>query len=251
MINDYTPLAPVSFMDDVFFPLYPLNTGEIGPAEAERLKNMGVTRLFLHKDIFNKAKIACDFDKTLSAYISSPFTKLIADDGNIWLFKLAEPNEKPSDKSAAIDPRMEFTVESDRLVPLGATVAPDKNAVDGLTLKCSSSSYDNMGPHPLNAGPYVGLHSGKYKVTFRLKTTNNSSSQPILYIDATSEKGRIVEGMRKLKGTEFTKTGEYQNFDLDITLPRARPWVEFHLTLLTPVTVYLDNIHVRPVNDPT
>ena len=252
MINQYTPLAPRSFLGDVFFPLYPLNTGEIGPAEAERLRNMRVSRLFLHRGAFYRAGIACDFEKILSAYMNSPYISLIANDGNIWLFKLAAPDEKPSDKSAAIDPRQEFTVTGNNLVPLHATTAPDKSAVYGFALKCSSS-YDSGGPHPgfapANAGPHTGLHSGKYKLTFRLKTTDNSSGQPILFMDVTSRMGRITEVARELKGTDFKKAGKYQDFDLDLTLQKAQPWVEFHLTLVTPVTVYLDNIRVRPVND--
>lgn len=93
-------------------------------------------------------------------------------------------------------------------------------------------------------GPYTSGHSGNRTATFRLRIDNNSSDNASLLQLDVSSGGRIL-AQRTLTRRQFTRAGQYQDFDLGFN---ARPdqALEFRTYLLrAAATVKQDSVTLK------
>lgn len=77
-------------------------------------------------------------------------------------------------------------------------------------------------------GPYIPLPAGKYTVRFLLKV-DRATDSAVAAIDVCTDIGRTIIASRDILGSEFREVGRYQWFELNFTLERTTPNVEFRV----------------------
>lgn len=116
---------------------------------------------------------------------------------------------------------IDYTYHADDLVwgHWGGTVVDDPAATNGKACKCLSG---NTGQYA-QLGPYVPGHSIRWSsgvtVTFRLKTSDNTTSLPVCVIDVVTAGGKTVWAKKTIVGTDFVAPNTYQAFTLSFTTP--------------------------------
>ena len=81
-------------------------------------------------------------------------------------------------------------------------------------------------PGMLIWGPYINLENGSYKVVFTLKVENNQMADDILEIQLYSNKSGKIFNSKKIKGTDFIKSNQFQDFALELENPEGIPDLE-------------------------
>lgn len=88
LVNGYSPVIPPGYREAVVVPLSPLNQGELGPAEVQRLRELRVGYLIVHADAFGAARDVPDAATVLARLQTNPHLKLLAQHESQWAFEL-------------------------------------------------------------------------------------------------------------------------------------------------------------------
>jgi len=87
-VNGYSPVIPPGYREAVVVPLSPLNQGELGSAEVQRLRELRVGYLIVHADAFGAARDVPDAATVLARLQTNPHLKLLAQHESQWAFAL-------------------------------------------------------------------------------------------------------------------------------------------------------------------
>jgi len=77
-------------------------------------------------------------------------------------------------------------------------------------------------------GPYTELPAGTYRVRYALKVGALTEAR-VATIDVCTDIGRTIIARRDVSGREFSKAGAYQWFELEFTIDRPTPNLEFRV----------------------
>lgn len=96
------------------------------------------------------------------------------------------------------------------------------------------------------SGPYETYSKGYYEVKYRLKINDNKTDAIVGSIDITTGGAGKVFVKRDIRGTNFSKPNEYQNFILNLVLPEQSS-LEFRVHYAGICDLWVDKIEVSPI----
>jgi peptidoglycan/xylan/chitin deacetylase (PgdA/CDA1 family) len=96
-------------------------------------------------------------------------------------------------------------------------------------------------------GPYHPFLSGEYEATFRLLAGDNSNPKPAVKIDVSSDYGNIILATKRIRGTDFSRKGAYEDFSLRFLLTE-RMNLEFRVSSFAQVDLAVDEVSIRLLN---
>lgn len=242
MINGYSPVVEKDHVEKVFWPLFPMNSGDMAEAQHRRLKDLGVGFVVLHTDAFPAKVSSFSPYFTLERLKRSPYLSLVKGADPLWVFAVRD--------KAVVGPvqnvssQMGFLFQMENLPNLKGKTVKDDQAGNGFALAGAGAVPPDAGDL-LNAGPYATLPSGRYAVTFRVKVSDNKSGS-LVKLDVVAREGKTILAVRELAGTDFSEAGKYQDVTLGFTLEPGLPWqVEFRAYRLGEPEVFVDNAYLR------
>lgn len=240
MINGYSPIVSKSYIDQVFWPLFTVNSGDLDESQVKLLKKMGVGYIIFHEEAYPPKVSAFPQSMALKRLHMSPFLELAGEEAPLTLFRLTDNSPKELKTSEVTSP-MGLLFQSESLVRINGKPEEDADAGNGVALVYESAGGEKI----INAGPYMTFPTGTYRVTFRVKVSDNSSSEPLVRLDVAGDQGRVVLAEKIIRGSDFTASDEYQDFSLEYTLYEGIAWqVEFRPYLLGRGKIYIDSVYV-------
>ena len=241
MINGYSPVVSKTFTEKVFWPLAPVNSGDIGPEQARLIKELGVSHVIFHEEAY-PAKISAYPPRfVLEKLLNSPYLTLVEGSEPLWLFAVTD------------DPTETFRHPVESKSPFGAYfVAAGLPRIKGKVEKTTdtASGFTLVGEPGvsgfLNAGPYRTFPSGRYRAAFRIKVEGSfGDDDHLATLDVTSDKGRKVVTQKEIRGADFTDLGRYQLFWLEYNLPPGPFWqIELRTKSTGAAKILLDTLYV-------
>ncbi|HJM82000.1 MAG TPA: hypothetical protein QF720_00145 [Nitrospinota bacterium] len=241
-INGYTPLVPKEYIDKVFWPLFPLNSGDLVRSHVDKLRELNVELIVFHEEAYPPKVSAYPSSFALASLLNSPWLELVYKEEPMWLFRLLE---KPSAKVAAgVTSPIGNLFETEHLNRMNGSAIEDPDALNGISLK--GGPFQNKSEHILNAGPYRTFPSGKYKVFYRLKFVGPTGiSGPVAKIDVSADFGKMILAERIIFNDDFNTRGKYMDFNLEFNLTPERAWqVEFRTYSLGGAEIAVDYMYV-------
>ncbi len=108
------------------------------------------------------------------------------------------------------------------------TVVADADAHAGKALRFSRD--DQHPPGLVVWGPYSALAPGDYAVRFRLKVEDSRETEPVaqIYVGVREDQWRFIT-QRYVSPADFSRAGEYQQFDISFRLDRFTTGIEFRV----------------------
>lgn len=91
LVNGYSPAVPRKYVAGVYERLRALNHGELGDEELAALREMGVTSLLLHEDLFPEKVSPFPVGVTLQRLLAHPALRWLKQDGRVWAFAIVDP----------------------------------------------------------------------------------------------------------------------------------------------------------------
>ncbi|MGK7345821.1 MAG: hypothetical protein ACNS63_08425 [Candidatus Nitrospinota bacterium M3_3B_026] len=243
MINGYTPLVSKSYIDNVFWPLFPVNSGDITGDQARLMKKMGVTHVVFHEEAYPPKVSAYPQTLALERLAASPYLDLVERKPPLTLLKLSS---RPRNGEAAplFTSPIGHMIQAESLHRRLGTPVDDPAALNGVALAAPPAT-EGDGDGVINAGPYMTFPAGAYRAVFRLKVDDNSLPGLLAGIDVAGDEGRIILAERKIAGAGFAAAGEYQEFTLEYSLEPGQPWqVEFRAHVIGETRVWFDSVYV-------
>ncbi len=104
-------------------------------------------------------------------------------------------------------------------------IITDNNSQSRLVIEVDSSSRYRY----LVYGPFIDLNKGKYRITFNLRSSINTDSKKIAFLDATSGYGKMVLAKREIKQTDFSDTINYHPFEIAFEIDSLQKNIEFRV----------------------
>ena len=246
MINGYSPLVKKEYVDHVFWPLSPMNGGDMAPVQAETARKLGVGYVVFHAEAYPPKVGAFSPYIAIARLLESPYLKLVYKEDPLWVFAM---KNNPAPYSPPAPPRLGSLFQAEWLNWIGGRRAEDKDASRGWALKAAP------GPEMpedgiINAGPYATFPAGRYKARIKLKLEPGAAMGPVVMVDAAADQGRVILAKREINAGEFGSTGVYQDFELEYYLEPGKFWqVEFRVYLLGGATVWFDYVYVTAAGD--
>jgi hypothetical protein len=242
MINGYSPVVENDHIEKVFWPLFPMNSGDVAESQHKRLKELGVGFVVFHADAFPAKVSSYSPYFTLARLRRSPYLSLVKEADPLWVFAVRDKVADAPVPNVASQMGLLFQMESQPNIK-GKTVK-DPQAANGFAL-AGIGAVPPEGGDLLNAGPYVTLPSGRYAVTFRMKVSDNAGG-PLVKLDVAAREGKTILAVRELAGADFPKAGEYKDVTVEFSLEPGAPWqVEFRAYRLGAPEVFVDNAYLR------
>jgi len=121
--------------------------------------------------------------------------------------------------------------------------------VDDPDAHGGTARHASLDKHPvchLVYGPYDTLPAGKYRVCYRLKTSDCLTTEVITKIDIAAQCGNIILNQKEIKGNEFSSGDLYQTFYLNFVLNRETPDIEYRVFFTNKADLCVDSITVKP-----
>ncbi len=242
MINGYSPVVTKEHVEKVFWPLFPMNTGDVSDAQHKRLKELGVGFVVFHADAFPQKVSPFAHRFTLERLKRSPYLSLVREDDPLWVFSVRDkPVFGPIQETVS---PLGLLFQMERLPNIKGKKVEDDQAVNGFALAGVGASPAQEGDI-LNAGPYITLPGGRYAVTFRVKVSDTTGG-PLVRLDVAAHEGKTVLAVRELTGADFPKANHYTDVTVEFHLEPGKPWqVEFRSYRLGSPEVFVDNAYLR------
>jgi len=238
MINGYSPLVKKEYVDHVFWPLSPMNGGDMAPLQEETARKLNVGYIVFHADAYPPKVGAFSPYIAIQRLIESPYLELVMKKDPLWVFAMKKTPDPPK---APTPPRLGSLFQAEWLNPIGGRPAEDRDASRGWALKAMPGEgipQDGI----INAGPYGTFPSGRYMVALRLKVEGDfADDSQIVKVDVAADQGRIVLAEKYLTGADFSQRGRYQDIDVEYELAPGKFWqVEYRVYLVGRATVWFD-----------
>ena len=181
-VNGYSPLTPRAYVRDVAAPLQGLNVGDLGPGEAARLRELGVTHVVVDRSVFPPQVSPFPSAFTLERLGASPVLALEQAVDPLWLFRVTD-RPAPERGAARTSPVGVF-YEAEALSRETGTPTDDPDASGGR-LVAARPGIDR--PGFLTFGPYRFFPAGAYRATFRVRGRG-------LTVEVAADAGRTILG---------------------------------------------------------
>ncbi len=223
LINGYSSTTPAGYVQDIFFPLYNLDFGEMRENQYNLLKDLNVKYVTLHEDAFPYKVSPYPYSFSLRNLKGSKYLKFIAHDHPTWLFELLPAPSGSSPDNFSQSSAIGTLYEAERL-PRKTGIRVEDSQASGEYAVFGKADREKEGH--LLFGPYRTFPTGKYNVTFRLKTDGITKGSPqnrakvpeALKIDICTDKGQTILAEKILRGTDFSSPNRYQDFVLPVDL---------------------------------
>ena len=96
-------------------------------------------------------------------------------------------------------------------------------------------------------GPYHPFLSGEYEATFRLLAGDNSNPRQVAKIDVSSDYGNIILATKRIRGTDFSRKGAYEDFSLRFLLTEHM-CLEFRVSSFARIDLTVDKVSMKLLN---
>ncbi len=240
-INGYSPVVSKEYVNNVFWPLFVMNGGDVTAKHIKLLEKLNVGFVVFHEEAYPFKVSAFPSYYALSKLVGSGYLELVKKEEPLWVFKPVK-NPRRTPKTEITSP-LAFFLHAERLGKVAGKDVRDSDALTGWAL---TGDPDAAKRGPLNAGPYKTFPGGAYKATFRIKVADNTVDAPVARLDIVNREGTQFVVKKDIKGTDFIKPGVYQEFTLDYILQPNNIWMlEFRTHMLSDVQVFVDSIYIR------
>ena len=209
-VNGYSPLVARQYVRDVFQPLEPLNTGDLGPEEVEALRRLGISHVVVDRSVFPPQVSAYPSAFTVQRLQASPAVALELAADPLWLFRVTgEAPARPRDPTSPVGLFYEAEWQHHAT---GAVL--DMPAASGGRVMVGRPGTDAAGF--LTFGPYRPFPAGAYTARFRVRGQG-------LKVDVAANRGRHVIAERAGEATS-----EWTTLTLPFVVERSQP-LEFRV----------------------
>ena len=241
MVNGYSPVVSEGYVENVFWKLFTLNTGNITNDQVEFLKKNNVGHIVFHEEAYPNKVSPFPASVALSRLKASPMLEVVEHDGPLTLFKLSAKDKL--DNAPAVSSPMSIVYQAEGLVRIDGKVKEEEDAINGYTLY-GDGSMRRAGY--LMAGPYQSYPAGKYKAVFRAKVPDNSTDDLAATFDVSSNSGKNILTDLSVRSSDFIEPGKYQKFTLPFEIhPESSTKIEFRAALpKSSRGIYVDWIYV-------
>ncbi len=238
MVNGYSPVVAKRYVEKVFWPLIGLNVGEITREDYDHLRQLGVTHLVHHQELYFYKVSPFSGHLAFRNLMDSPYLKLIMTNMEQSLFEVLPPERVIDRPPIRHRESTGVVLEAEEMRHTVGQVVPDPEA----SMKKATQAL--AGPSGLLAyNVYRFFPSGKYQAVFRVKSLKNDSPQPLLLAEVVTFKGKKSVARKEICGTDFRQAGNYQRFlfPFEILKPEI---LEFRLYTFGRETTWADKIVV-------
>jgi hypothetical protein len=248
MINGYAPVVVRDYIQQVFWPLFPMDFGELKSPQAAELKNLKVDLITFHDNSMVFPEKISPFPPrlTLKRLMASRFLKLVDHDQDIFLFRFF--SQGPSENS----PISPLIGKRDRVEGAATIISPVSAVFYAQNLPretgrlefdlSASGYYLLMNEQYLNQGRLIprrgvegnvvsaspGRHqpgylvigtnrffpSGKYKARFRIKAGVANPLQEVGRIEIIKDRKAIIK-QRTLWGRDMNESSDWMEIPLE------------------------------------
>lgn len=241
MINGYAPVVARDYINQVFWPLYPLNHGELTQARFREMQRLKVGLLTFHDNPHLYSEKVSPFPRRLALkrLAASPWLKLIDHDEDVYLFKLAEKADGYFNSSAITSP-VQSVVYSNNLTRKTGRYQFDpwasgynflfeeKSLTQGKPVLRPGMRGGNVvsaipgqdRPGYLIIGPSRFYPSGKFRARFRIKADPVDPQKEIGRIEII-EQGTKIIARRSLLGRELQPFRTWMDIPLEFEIPES------------------------------
>jgi len=177
--------------------------------------------------------------------ISGEYGVARADDWTLLLKRGADVQQNPATLRLLFSSKVEA---EDLLSDFTSPPAQDGQASGGRARVADGSLPHAEGRSAATYGPYAALLPGKYRVSYRLKLDGPSSRQgQLAAVDVFSTAmGGALAGQSILV-QDFVASGQYQDFSMDVEIPRALEDVEYRALYNGPERLWVDSVEITPL----
>jgi hypothetical protein len=221
MINGYSPLVKAEYTSHVFWPLAPMNGGDLAAEQAETIQKLGVGYVVFHADAYPPKVGAFSPYFAIRRLMESPYLDLVMKKDPLWVFK---PRAIPGPPKTPSPSRLGSFFEAERMNWINGKKTEDQDASGGLALRAQpGKDLPEMGV--LSAGPYATFPSGRYKVLMRIKVEGEMKGAiPVARIDVAGDQGKIILAQKEIYPADLPAAGGYKEFELEYDLAPGRFW---------------------------
>ncbi|MBA4393066.1 MAG: hypothetical protein C0407_05890, partial [Desulfobacca sp.] len=253
MINGYAPVVVRDYIQKVFWPLYPLDQGELGPPQREELKNLKADLITFHDNYQIYSEKVSPFPPRLALkrLMASPFLKLIDHDQDIFLFSFnstsstgpleeQRPSLPPVAKEALITSPVAAIFHVNNLPnetgsyqwdpsASGYYLLMDEKGLNqgrliprpGMRGNVVSALPGRDRPGYLTLGTHRFFPAGKYRARFRLKSGLLKTPGEIGRLEVLGGRTDIL-GKKILRPGDFTDPEAWADIPLEFEIFKAR-----------------------------
>ncbi|HSN49655.1 MAG TPA: hypothetical protein VLR52_00390, partial [Bacteroidales bacterium] len=91
-------------------------------------------------------------------------------------------------------------------------------------------------------GPFIPLNQGKIKAEYRLKASDNLSTDPAAVLEVSVEFGKKMLATRTIRWSDFQKIRHFETFEMVIEIPENYKGVEFRIMYLGGHELWFDQV---------
>jgi peptidoglycan/xylan/chitin deacetylase (PgdA/CDA1 family) len=130
-------------------------------------------------------------------------------------------------------------------LPGYGTIIQDRNASGGAAVLKEKDAARKEAT--VIYGPYHPFLSGEYEATFRLLAGDNTNPRQVAKIDVSSDYGNIILATKRIRGTDFSRKGAYEDFSLRFLLTE-RMRLEFRVSSFARIDLTVDEVSMKLLN---
>ncbi|MGE5425061.1 MAG: hypothetical protein ACM3N9_06835, partial [Syntrophothermus sp.] len=116
-------------------------------------------------------------------------------------------------------------------------VSKDENALSGESVKIDST-FDRTKHFVF--GPFIPLNQGKIEVTFRLKSSDNLSTDKAAVLEVSAGYGKQILASQTIRWCDFQIKNHFETFSMIVEIPENYQGVEFRIMSLGRHDLYFD-----------
>lgn len=257
MINGYAPVVTRDYIKHIFWPLYPLNHGELTPAQFQKMQRLKVGLLTFHDNPLLYSEKISPFPRRLALkrLEASPWLRLIDHDADMYLFKV-DKKAPGSAKVPLVTSPVQSVVYSNNLLQKTGRYQRDPLA-SGYNFLFTEESL-NQGQPVLQPGVRGGnvvfalpgqdppgylisgqgrfYPSGKYRARFRIKAGPGDPQKVIGRIEIFEGDTKII-AHKTLLGRDLLPFQTWIDIPLEYEIPRSAK-IGFRITFSGEAPLY-------------
>lgn len=241
MVNGYSPVAPAAYVDQVFWPLYPLDQGEVSASALRTLRKLRVGLVSFHDDPQVFSRKVSPFPPSLARrrLEASGLLVPVAQQGKVFLYRLAadaRPDPDPGRvtspvtslwEAAWLRPRTGRLVEDRRASGWGLLFADSGDPahrlgrrIAGAAGNVAQAKAGRDRPGWLAAGTGKYFPAGRYLARFRLRRGPGPDPGRV---EVARGKSDAVLASRRLAPAVLPADGRWHDVALEFDLATVGP----------------------------
>ena len=257
MINGYAPVVTRDYVQQVFWPLYPLNHGELNLAEFQKMQQLKVGLLIFHDNPLLYSEKISPFPRRLALkrLEASPWLKLVDHEADMYLFKFDEKAPgpaKPPWVSSPVQsvvysnnlPQKTGRFQRDPLAPGYNALFTEESLKQGQPLLRPGVRGGNVvfalpgqdRPGYLVSSPGRLYPQGKYRVRFRIKAGPADPHKEIGRIEMVEGDTKII-AQKTLWGRDVLPVQTWIDIPLEYEIPQSAK-IGFRITFSGEAPLY-------------